>query len=101
MTESTLAAQLVQARQQHTLIEDLESVDIPADANAAYAIQHQVLSLSGARIGAWKVGARAPGAQANGAPIDATLVHELPMNSCAKRAHHSRSWLNVQSDYRP
>jgi 2-keto-4-pentenoate hydratase len=80
MTESTLAAQLVQARRQHTLIEDLESVDIPADADAAYAIQHQVLSLSGARIGAWKVGARAPGAQANDAPIDAALVHESPAN---------------------
>src|SRR3982751_5240017 len=41
MTESTLAAQLVQARRQRTLIEDLESADIPADANAAYAIQHE------------------------------------------------------------
>ena len=35
MTGSTLAAQLVQARRQRTLIEDLESVDIPADAEAA------------------------------------------------------------------
>jgi 2-keto-4-pentenoate hydratase len=78
MIESTLAAQLVQARRQRTLIEDLESVDIPANAEAAYAIQHKVLSLSGARIGAWKVGARAPGAQANAAPIDAELVHTSP-----------------------
>jgi 2-keto-4-pentenoate hydratase len=78
MTESTLAAQLVQARRQRTLIEDLESADIPADASAAYAIQHEVLSLTGARIGAWKVGARSPGAQANTAPIDAELVHTSP-----------------------
>jgi 2-keto-4-pentenoate hydratase len=78
MTESTLAAQLVQARRQRTLIEELESADIPADAEAAYAIQHKVLSLSGARIGAWKVGARSPGAPASAAPIDAELVHTSP-----------------------
>jgi 2-keto-4-pentenoate hydratase len=78
MTQSTLAAQLVQARRQRTLIEDLESADIPVDAEAAYAIQHEVLSLTGARIGAWKVGARAPGALATAAPIDAELVHASP-----------------------
>lgn len=78
MTESTLAAKLVRARREHTLIEDLESDDIPADAAAAYVIQHEVITLSGARIGAWKVGARAPGAQANCAPIGADLVHESP-----------------------
>lgn len=85
MTESTLAAKLVHARREHTLIEDLESVDIPADAAAAYAIQHEVLSLSDARIGAWKVGARTPGGAANGAPIDSRLVHESP----AHLAHDS------------
>ena len=85
MTGSTLAAQLVQARRQRTQIEDLESVDIPADAEAAYTIQHEVLTLSGARIGAWKVGARAPGALANTAPIDAELVHTSP----ARIAHAS------------
>jgi 2-keto-4-pentenoate hydratase len=90
MTESTLAAQLVQARRQRTLIEDLESADIPADANAAYAIQHEVLSLTGARIGAWKVGARSPGAQANTAAIDAELVHTSPAHIlCTAAARRS------------
>jgi 2-keto-4-pentenoate hydratase len=84
MTASTLAAKLAQAHRERELIEDLESDDIPADANAAYAIQEEVLTLTHARIGAWKVGARAPGAQANGAAIDAARVHESP----ARLAHH-------------
>src|ERR1700712_2849874 len=54
MTGSTLAAQLVQARRQPTQIDARESLYIPADAEAASAIQHEVLTLSGARIGAWK-----------------------------------------------
>jgi 2-keto-4-pentenoate hydratase len=78
MTESTLAAKIVQARRQRTLIEDLESADIPADASAAYAIQQEVLTLTQARTGAWKVGAKAPDARPNGAPIDAERIHESP-----------------------
>jgi 2-keto-4-pentenoate hydratase len=78
MTESTLAAQLVRAREQHALIEELAAPDIPADAGAAYAIQHEVLRLMKARIGAWKVGARTPSAPPSGAPIGTTLVHASP-----------------------
>jgi len=78
MTESTLAAQLVHARQQHALIEELNGRDIPADTGAAYAVQHEVLRLTGARIGGWKIGARSPSAQASGAPIDASLAHASP-----------------------
>ena len=78
MTESTLAAQLVRAREQHALIEELASPDIPADAGAAYAIQHEVLRLMKAQIGAWKVGARTPSAPPSGAPIGWTLVHASP-----------------------
>lgn len=78
MTGSTLAAQLAEARRQHRLIEVLEPADIPADAPTAYAIQHEMLRETDARIGAWKIGARAPDALANGAPIDAALVHASP-----------------------
>jgi 2-keto-4-pentenoate hydratase len=78
MTATPLALQLVHAHRQRTLIEDLDAADIPADANAAYAIQEEVLKLMQARIGAWKIGAKAPGAQANGAAINAQRVHESP-----------------------
>jgi 2-keto-4-pentenoate hydratase len=78
MTGSTLGAKLVEARRQHRLIEALEPCDIPADAPTAYAIQHEALREADARIGAWKIGARAPGALAAGAPIDAALVHGSP-----------------------
>ncbi|SAL23243.1 2-keto-4-pentenoate hydratase [Caballeronia humi] len=78
MTESTLAAQLVRAREQHTLIDELAARDIPADTGAAYAIQHEVLRLRNAQIGAWKIGARTPSAPPAGAPIEASLVHASP-----------------------
>ncbi|MDR5854536.1 hydratase [Caballeronia sp. LZ062] len=78
MTGSTLAAQLVAARRQHRLIETLEPRDIPADSPTAYAIQHEVLRDTKARIGAWKIGARAPDALATGAPIDAECVYVSP-----------------------
>lgn len=78
MTASSLAAQLVHARRHRTMIEELASADIPADTASAYAIQHEVLQLQNARIGAWKIGARSPSALAAAAPIDATLVHASP-----------------------
>src|SRR5579863_4057986 len=78
MTGSTLAAKLVEARRRHQMIEALEPRDIPADAPTAYAIQHEMLKASDARIGAWKIGARAPDALATGAPIDAALVYVSP-----------------------
>jgi len=78
MTGSTLAAKLVAARLKHRLIETLEPRDVPADSPTAYAIQHEVLRDMKGRIGAWKVGARAPDALASGAPIDAACVYVSP-----------------------
>jgi 2-keto-4-pentenoate hydratase len=78
MAGSTLAARLVEARRQHALIEELDARDIPADAGTAYAVQHEVLRLAQARIGAWKIGARSPAALAAGAPIDSNVVYVSP-----------------------
>lgn len=78
MTQSTLAAQLVKARQDHQLIEEIASADVPADVQTAYAIQHEVLRLQNGRIGAWKIGARSPDAPVAGAPIDARRVFASP-----------------------
>jgi 2-keto-4-pentenoate hydratase len=78
MTGSTLAAKFVEARRQHRLIDTLEPRDIPADAPTAYAIQHEMLREADARIGAWKIGAKAPDALASGAPIDAALIFDSP-----------------------
>jgi 2-keto-4-pentenoate hydratase len=78
MTGSTLGAKLVEARRQHRLIDTLEPADIPADAPTAYAIQHEALRDADARIGAWKIGARAPDALATGAPIALEHVHASP-----------------------
>ncbi|MDR5738383.1 MULTISPECIES: hydratase [unclassified Caballeronia] len=78
MTGSTLAAKLVAARRRHQLIDALDERDLPPDAHTAYAIQHEVLRDTKARIGAWKIGARAPDALATGAPIDAECVYVSP-----------------------
>jgi 2-keto-4-pentenoate hydratase len=78
MTGSTLAAKLLASRRERKLIDTLEPGDVPADVPTAYSIQHQVLRDADARIGAWKIGARAPDALPAGAPIDAALVHASP-----------------------
>ncbi len=89
MTESTLAAQLVHARQQHALIEELNGRDIPADTGAAYAVQHEVLRLTGARIEGLEDRRTSPSAQASGAPIDASLAHRRRRG--LERSGHSLS----------
>ena len=51
---------------------------LPPDAATAYAIQQAVIAGLGQRTGAWKIGAKAPGGAASGAPIPASLVFESP-----------------------
>jgi 2-keto-4-pentenoate hydratase len=78
MTPHDLAQRLVQARRQHRLIDAPPPDSLPPDAATAYAIQQAVLAGLEQSTGAWKIGAKAPGAAASGAPIPASLVHESP-----------------------
>jgi len=76
MTDQTiLSRRLAQARGDHTVIEALPADLAPADADAAYAIQHEILTLSGARIGGWKIGAKSPTGPIQGAPLPACDLH--------------------------
>ncbi|HZZ09254.1 MAG TPA: hydratase [Paraburkholderia sp.] len=78
MTPYDLAHRLVQARREHRPI-DMPSPDsLPPDAATAYAIQQAVISGLGDVTGAWKIGAKAPGGAASGAPIPASLVLPSP-----------------------
>jgi len=67
-----LFQRLAQARVDRVVI-DTPSV-APADAHAAYAIQHELLDALRATIGGWKVGAKSPGGTGQCAPLPAADV---------------------------
>jgi len=78
MTHDDLAQRLVDARRHHQPIAAVAPAELPPDAATAYAVQQAVIAGLGTTTGGWKVGARAPGGPASGAPIPATLVHASP-----------------------
>ncbi|HEY1608933.1 MAG TPA: hydratase [Paraburkholderia sp.] len=78
MTHDDLAQRLVSARRRHHLIESVEAEHLPPDAATAYAIQQAVIAGLGTTTGGWKIGARAPGGAAAGAPIPASKVFGSP-----------------------
>jgi 2-keto-4-pentenoate hydratase len=72
----TLSQRLADARARHQLVDRVPPEHIPADADAAYAIQHQILRLSGAQIGGWKIGAKSETGPIQGAPLPAADVYD-------------------------
>lgn len=78
MTQYDLAHRLVEARRHHRLIDAPPPDSLPPDAATAYAIQQAVITGLGESTGAWKIGAKAPGGAASGAPIPASLVTQTP-----------------------
>jgi 2-keto-4-pentenoate hydratase len=71
----TLSQRLAAARGDHLRLDSLLPEQTPADANAAYSIQHEILQLSGARIGGWKIGAKSASGPIQGAPLPDVDVH--------------------------
>ena len=69
------AALLVEARQQHRQVQPFAPG--PAHSDEAYAVQDAVARRLGPAAG-WKVGAKAPGAMPNAAPLFADLVRPSP-----------------------
>ncbi|MGF6485432.1 2-keto-4-pentenoate hydratase [Paraburkholderia sp. JPY432] len=72
---SSLSQLLADARRSRTVLDALPPEQIPADADAAYAIQHEILSACGARIGGWKIGAKSASGPIQGAPLPDTDLH--------------------------
>jgi len=68
---SAISRSLAQAWSDRTVLESLPAERIPADANAAYAIQHEIIAQRGGQIGGWKVGAKSPAGPIQGAPLPA------------------------------
>jgi 2-keto-4-pentenoate hydratase len=74
MTQS-LSQRLADARRDHVTLDTLPPEQTPADASAAYAIQHEILSLNGAGIGGWKIGAKSADGPIQGAPLPDVDLH--------------------------
>ncbi|WGS54696.1 2-keto-4-pentenoate hydratase [Paraburkholderia sp. D15] len=71
---TSLSQRLADARRDHITLDALPS-DLPADAEAAYAIQHALLDASGHRIGGWKIGAKSHDGPIQGAPLPVADLH--------------------------
>ncbi|WP_144112944.1 2-keto-4-pentenoate hydratase [Paraburkholderia sp. BCC1886] len=72
---TSLSQRLADARRDHTTLDTLPSDQVPAGFDAAYAIQHEILSLSGTRIAGWKIGAKSATGPIQGAPLPDVDVH--------------------------
>jgi 2-keto-4-pentenoate hydratase len=71
---TSLSQLLADARRSRTTLDTLPQ-QLPSDADAAYAIQHEILSACGARIGGWKIGAKSASGPIQGAPLPNTDLH--------------------------
>ena len=71
---TSLSRLLADARRSRTALDTLPQ-QLPSDADAAYAIQHEILSACGARIGGWKIAAKSAGGPIQGAPLPDTDLH--------------------------
>jgi 2-keto-4-pentenoate hydratase len=70
-----LTRQLADARARHSTLSSLAPELLPADMNAAYAMQHELLSLGGGSIGGWKIGSKSADGPIQGAPLPSTDLH--------------------------
>ncbi|HEX7909464.1 MAG TPA: 2-keto-4-pentenoate hydratase [Paraburkholderia sp.] len=66
---------LADARRDHVALDTVPEEHIPADAAAAYAIQHEILAARRARIGGWKIGAKSDSGPIQGAPLPDIDLH--------------------------
>jgi 2-keto-4-pentenoate hydratase len=72
---TSLSRRLADARHDRLTLDTLSPQQTPTDADAAYAIQHEILALSGARIGGWKIGAKSLTGPIQGAPLPDVDLH--------------------------
>lgn len=66
---TALSRLLADARRNRATLDSLHPEHTPADAAAAYAIQHEILDACGARIAGWKIGAKSDSGPIQGAPL--------------------------------
>ncbi|WP_051377517.1 2-keto-4-pentenoate hydratase [Paraburkholderia dilworthii] len=69
LSTSPLSRLLADARRNHVTLDALGPNGAPTDADAAYAVQHEILAIADARIGGWKIGAKSDSGPIQGAPL--------------------------------
>ncbi|RAS21852.1 2-keto-4-pentenoate hydratase [Paraburkholderia bryophila] len=94
----SLSQRLADARRNQTTLDALSPEHSPADADAAYAIQHEILDASGARIGGWKIGAKSDNGPIQGAPLPAVDMH--PDGARLARAEFTPLGLELEVAFR-
>jgi 2-keto-4-pentenoate hydratase len=72
---TSLSQLLADARRARSTLDTVPQQQLPSDADAAYAIQHEILSACDARIDGWKIGAKSASGPIQGAPLPATDLH--------------------------
>lgn len=70
----------------------------PADAAAAFDVQHRTLAVNGWSIAAWKVGAKSADGPIQGAPLPSATVHRGPAS--ARRAGQAVFGLELEIAFR-
>ena len=93
-----LARRLADAWREHTTITDLDAGSIPADAAAAFDIQHRSLGLMQQTIAGWKVGAKSVDGPIQGAPLPADRC--LPSGATLRRADFAVLGLEFEIAFR-
>lgn len=68
-TATSLARALSEAWRTGETLQSISDDWTPADAQAAFDVQHEMLALQGWRIGGWKVGAKSADGPIQGAPL--------------------------------
>jgi len=97
-TTLPLARLLATAQQTATRIETPGADLTPADAAAAFDVQHRTLALLGQPIAGWKVGAKSADGPIQGAPLPADRV--LPSGVALRRADYPVLALELEIAFR-
>lgn len=95
---SELARLLVTAQETRSPLESLHPELVPADAAAAFAVQHRTLALRGLAIGGWKVGAKSLAGPIQGAPLPADRI--LKQGAVARREDYRPLGLELEIAFR-
>ena len=93
-----LARRLATAQGTGTPLTALPPELVPADAEAAFVVQHRTLALLGQGIGGWKVGAKSPTGPIQGAPLPRDRI--LQTGAVVRRADHSVLGLELEIAFR-
>ncbi|WP_042319841.1 2-keto-4-pentenoate hydratase [Paraburkholderia caledonica] len=98
LTTLPLSRLLADARRDHATLDNLPPNLTPTDAGAAYAVQHEILAIAGARIGGWKIGAKSDSGPIQGAPLPE--VDRYPDGATVPRAAFAPLGLELEIAFR-